>query len=225
MTCDLEPATPGVVYRLGRRPDPWAYPDWSHAGEDSTFGNRWDDPEGSYRVVYSSSQRMGAFLETLARFRPDPHVSAGLAEIEGDEDDSVPPGTVPGSWLNGRLIGTAVLTGSFADVGRGRSIAFLRRQLAGRVLHYGLPDLDAAAIRLSAPRRFTQEISRFVYACTTGGERQFEGIRYLSRLGDEVENWAMFEPGVPQRSESTPISRSDPDLLEALERLGLTLVD
>ena len=29
----------GVIYRLGRVPDPWAVPDWASAGADGTFGN------------------------------------------------------------------------------------------------------------------------------------------------------------------------------------------
>src|ERR671922_1914170 len=73
----------GPLYRLGRLPDPWAWPDWSYAGPDGTFGNRYDDPEASYRVLYASSQRIGAFLETLARFRPDLEVLAELERIEG----------------------------------------------------------------------------------------------------------------------------------------------
>ena len=56
---------PGVIYRLGRKPDPWSVPDWASAGPDGTFGNRFDDPEGIYRVLYASSQRLGCFLETL----------------------------------------------------------------------------------------------------------------------------------------------------------------
>ncbi|MQA00994.1 MAG: RES domain-containing protein [Dehalococcoidia bacterium] len=51
-------------------PDPWTWPDWSQAIRDGTFGNRWDDPDGAYRVLYASSSRFGALLETLARFPP-----------------------------------------------------------------------------------------------------------------------------------------------------------
>ena len=40
----------GPLYRLGRHPDPWVWPDWSYAAPDGTFGNRYDDPQGSYRV-------------------------------------------------------------------------------------------------------------------------------------------------------------------------------
>ncbi len=81
----------GPLYRLGRQPDPWAWPDWSYAGPDGTFGNRYDDPGTSYRVLYASSQRIGAFLETLARFRPDLEVLAELERIDGDDES--PPGS------------------------------------------------------------------------------------------------------------------------------------
>ena len=37
----------GVIYRLGRMPDPWAVLDWASAGPDGTFGNRFDDPDAN----------------------------------------------------------------------------------------------------------------------------------------------------------------------------------
>ena len=103
------------VHRIGRWPDPWQPPDWAHAHLDGTFGNRFDDPQAYYRVIYTSSQRLGCFLETLARFRPDLTLLADLAEIEG-EDDFTPLATVPASWLVARLIGTAQTEGEYADV-------------------------------------------------------------------------------------------------------------
>lgn len=225
MSCDLEAAAPRRVYRVARRPDPWTYPDWASAGEDGTFGNRFDDPESSYRVLYACSQRLGAFVEVLARFRPDPAVVAGLAEIEGDDpSEGLAPGSVPRSWVEERLVGEGTLDGVYADIGHSRSLAHLRRALAARVVHYGLEDLDAAAIRLRAPRRFTQEVSRFVYQCSDErGKRQFDGIRYRSRLGDEFENWALFEPARPVHTRVSPIDPEDPDLRAAMERLGIRL--
>jgi hypothetical protein len=68
-----------------RRPDAWQWPEWAYAGSDGTFGNRYDDPLGEYRVLYASSQRRGAFLETLARFRVDVSLVAELDAIEGDD--------------------------------------------------------------------------------------------------------------------------------------------
>src|SRR5262249_21312694 len=98
----------GPLYRLGRRPNPSAWPARSYAARDGTFGNRYDDPAGSYRVLYACSQRAGAFLETLARFRPDLEV---LAELEGIEGDAEPPPAVPRAWLERRLIGEAIVQG------------------------------------------------------------------------------------------------------------------
>lgn len=62
----------------------------------------------------------------------------------------------------------------------------------GGGIHFGLDDIDAATIRLTAPRGFTQEISRLVYAWPAD-EGVFAGIRYQSRLGDQFVNWVMFE--------------------------------
>jgi RES domain len=229
MSDGLASAHPGgLIYRLGRSPDPWAWPDWSFAATDGTFGNRWDDPVGSYRVLYACSQRLGAFVETLARFRPDLEVVAALTEIEGDEE-AFPANVVPRRWLDGRLIGKAAAHGRFADVGDAQSLAALRHALASRAIHYGLSELDAAAIRLGAPRAFTQEVSRFVYEWRDD-EGGFTGIGYRSRLGDQFFNWAIFEPVSEAESPlvdpgSDAIQPGDPDLSEALRLLGLKLAE
>ena len=94
------------VHRIGRKPYAWQYPDWSRANPDGTFGNRFDDPNGAYRVLYASSARLGCFLETLARYRPDLALYAELEEIEGD-DDFVPAGVVPREWFEVRVMAAA----------------------------------------------------------------------------------------------------------------------
>lgn len=105
------------------RPTPGAGRDWANAGPDGTFGNRWDDPDGIYRVLYASSSRLGAFAEVLSRFRPDLQVVAGLAEIDDAEESPDQPGELDGSWLRNRVIGVADIEGDFVDVGRSRSLA------------------------------------------------------------------------------------------------------
>lgn len=60
----------GPLYRVARAPDQWAWPDWSYAGTDGTFGNRFDDPDGSYRVLYASSTRVGHSWGRLRAFVP-----------------------------------------------------------------------------------------------------------------------------------------------------------
>lgn len=155
MSCDLESsAPPNPLYRLGRRGAVWAWPDWAYAGEDDTFGNRYDDPQGQYRVLYASSERIGTFLETLAPFRPDPAILAEPIATDAADDlyPTNPPGVVPAGWLTKRAMGTATVVGQFTAVGHSRSLVYLRGRLAARLIHYGLDDLDGATIRISAPR-------------------------------------------------------------------------
>lgn len=231
---ELDGETPtGPLHRVSRGDDAWAWPDWAYAGKDGTFGNRWDDPNEDYRLLYACSQRQGAFVETLARFRPDPHVLAGLQDIEDDEDsEALLPGQVHPSWVWERRIGTATVDGTYAAVSTAAWITHLRSAMAARIIHHGLTDLDAAALRSSAPRRLTQDISRYVYEMTTeDGLQAYDGIRYLSRLGDEFTNWAIFEPAdastwkLISDASCESIETEDEDFLAALEALNLTLVE
>ena len=205
-----------AIHRIGRKPDPWQYPDWSRANPDRTFGNRFDDPNGEYRVLYASSVRLGCFLETLARYRPDLALYAELHGIAG-EDDFVPPGIVPREWLNGRRMGSADRHGTFADIGAAEWISKLRHGLAALLISLGVPDFDAAVLQRSAPRILTQPISEFVY-----GEG-FDGIRYLSKYGNDIENWALFEPVDLTARNQRDIPPGDADLNTALRIFSLTL--
>ena len=75
---------PAEVFRLGRRPDPWAWPDWAFAEADGTFGNRYDDPQGIYRVLYASTQRVATFVECLAgQLRDLGHRTGGAEPATG----------------------------------------------------------------------------------------------------------------------------------------------
>jgi len=154
---------PGAIYRLGRKPDPWSVPDWASAGLDGTFGNRFDDPEGMYRVLYASTQRLGCFLETLARFRVDLKLLTELAEIVG-EDDYFPLGEVPLEWVEKRMIGVATAGGEYADICSSEWISRLRVALAGHLERFGVDDLDASVLQMTAPRGLTQLVSRVVFS-------------------------------------------------------------
>lgn len=222
----MKPADlPPVVYRIGRQPDPWVWPDWRYAGADGTFGNRFDDPQGTYRVLYASTHRLATFLECLAPFRPDPAVIAEYAAIETDDADPEPPlgGEVPVEWLDGRCIGTATLTGDYVELGHHQTLAELRHVMARRLVHHGVTELDAATIRLTTPRALTQEISRYVFDDTTAGARRWNGISYLSKYGDDLDNWAVFEPAAPTVIGLDLIDQRDRDLAEALQLHGLRM--
>ena len=204
------------IFRLGREPDPWQPPDWSNAHPDWTFGNRFDDPKGYYRVLYAASQELSCFVETLARFRPDPMLLAELTEIQG-ENDFFPLGTVPAEWCEGRLLGVASATGNYAEIYSLQWVEFLRRSLASECLRLGIKDLDVSTLQAGSPRHLTQLASRYVY------EKGLSGIYYRSRYGQDLENWAIFEP-FPIRPESVKlINRDYPILLQSLSVLNLRL--
>jgi hypothetical protein len=167
MSCDIEAAAvPRRIWRVGRAPDAWAWPDWRFAGPDGTFGHRFDDPRGEYRVLYASSQRFGALVEALAPYRPHPALLEWRRHLRGTvAADGLAPGTVPADWLAGRTVGEAQPGGAFTDVGHSRSLRLVRDRLGAQALAGGVEELDAAAIRLSAPRALTQAISRIVFDC------------------------------------------------------------
>ena len=229
MTCDLDVSSPPErILRIGRAPNPWSWTDWSYAHNDGTFGNRWDDPESEYRVLYASTQRLSCFMETIGRFTGDPQVTTSLEEIElepGEIDHAVAPGTlVVADWVARRRIGGGGVQGGFAAVGTSPSLSYLHGRLADVLDDFGLEELDGAALR-SGRRQLTQLISRMVFECSTPeGQREFAGIRYLSRYGDEFENWAIFEPATIDTEQPGQIAPDDLDLIEAARRLGVTLV-
>lgn len=199
----------GVIYRLGRVPDPWAVPDWASAGPDGTFGNRFDDPDATYRVLYASSQRLGCFLETLARFRLDPRLVAELSAIEGEEDHC-PLGEVPFEWLRKRILGLATTGGEYVDICSSEWISRLRKSLASHLRGFGVEDLDASVLQKTAPRTLTQFVSRIVFYAG------FSGIYYLSKYGHDIENWALFEPFQLNVRDPEGVSVEDRDLQLAL---------
>jgi RES domain len=186
------------------------------AGPDGAFGNRFDDPEGVYRVLYASSQRLGCFLETLARFRVDLKLYAELNEIAGD-NDYVPLGQVPPEWAQRRAIGSAAHNGQYADIYGSEWIGRLRQALARDCVRLGIADIDASVLEGSAPRSLTQHASRIIY------NAGFDGICYHSRYGHEIRNWGLFEPFKLEPQRTSDLSTDYPDFRKALHIHGLQI--
>ncbi len=224
------------VYRVTRsRVQPWSWIDWKHVGPDGTFGGRWDDPNGGFRVLYASTQRLTAFVEALAAFRPDPKVLREYESIPADPatERRATPGTLPASWCQDRVVATGVvcnLEGEFVTIGASESLRALRRSFAsvGETLD-GDYDLDAASIRLSIPRALTQKLALIVATARDERGQPYSGIHYASKHGDDLENWAIFErPSMNGAAPIVSIGRAaiepdDPDFQEALRLLGLRL--
>lgn len=183
------------VWRIGFRPDPWAWSGWEWA-TNGRFHGRWDDLHGNFRTVYAGSSLEACLHEVLAGFRRDARLAAELDEIVEDDEDAVlhptvPPGQIPREWLDTRAATSADLAGAYCAVTDSGSIAALYPHFIGMTLSLGLADFDAAALKDARPRELTQEIAAWIYEHT-----DFDGVTFTSRHGDDLQLWAVFErPG------------------------------
>ena len=203
----------GVLYRIGLLPDPLAWPPREYLGS-----GRFDDPRREFRVLYAATRRGGAFVETLARFRPLLEAIARQRQVMGaDEPEPGPKGLVPAGWYHRRaVIRLRLAPGQrWFDLRAPQTREVLRREFAPTLLELGFTDLDLSAV-VGPSRQLTQTIARWAH------ERGYAGLAYSSRLDATLGLWAIFEGaafeavGLPE-----PIVANDPDLLATARLFGL----
>jgi hypothetical protein len=220
------------VWRVGRAPDPWAWIDHQWAGNA-----RWDDPFVSFRTVYAADSLFGCFVELLAYARPDRTDDGGdlLSNIIEDPEDAdefpVPEaGAIERTWIAGRMIGAANLSGRYVDVRDSATIAALRPKYLMLALSLGFDDFDAAALKAAYPRRLTHELTVDFNGMTRrDGSPSVDGVRFGSRHGDDLGMWAIYErPGDDPSSHllsnrtASLVDEDDPDLQRAMDLHRLT---
>jgi hypothetical protein len=208
-------ATPplGPLYRVAHAPDPLAWPDWRFIG-----GSRFDDPQDRFRVLYFAEQRVGCFVESLARFRPDLRLLARLAAVTGTTAP-LPVPVVPADWYTRRRVGTLrLLPGQrWLDLRSPDTLQALRSEMASTLVNLGLPDFDVSAAR-GPSRDLTRQIARWAH------ERDFRGIAYRSRFADDLDCWAIFEgAATTPAGPAEAIAPNDVDLHAVAQLLGLTV--
>jgi hypothetical protein len=219
---------PDVLFRVARRPDVWQWLDFAYLGQ-----GRWDDPNGSYRVLYASCSALGAFLETLGQFRPTIDLLAQIREnAKGFFSASSLP-RVTSQWRAGHILGCGISDGVKAPlvaIGGATTLATLRRSLAPVARDLGIKEIDAGVIRLDWSdefQEFTRAVSRFIYEQTQPDGTPYAGIYYLSKYADDVANCAIFERGTefPVTSlERSEIEVNDPDFALACELLDIKAI-
>jgi len=128
-------APPEGLWRIHR--DPTALPQRPGPGEQPP--NRFDDPRGDYRVRYLATNRRGAFLEVLARFRRSPETEERLGGVTEVDDALEPalPASVPPVLLQA--------AGAVA-AGRGAVVA-----VSGRASYGPAREPTTAEVRAWAP--------------------------------------------------------------------------
>jgi hypothetical protein len=172
------------ISRVARRGgDPFAPPPWEMAGEDGTFGNRFDDPSAErgyspsarFRTIYCATTAIGAFGETLARFRPSIPLLAKLREIKDEDRFETQPlgmlhprdpriGMIPADWRLRRLLAPTVLDANlrFIDLAAVPTHQYLRQAMATDLVELALKDLDFSTVS-GPPRVLTQRCARHIY--------------------------------------------------------------
>jgi hypothetical protein len=231
----IERVDPGEVWRIGYAPEPWAWTDWAYS-RDGRFDGRWDAPDGEYRTVYAGSSYFACLVEVLARFRPDPELVAEKNAIIEDELDAVmnptvEAGVVDPAWFAVRRVAQAQLGGSYCDVSESSTIAALRHNFAkAAVGEFRLADFDASALLNSGPRELTQRVGRFIYELSRSPSKPFDGVRFLSRHGADLELWAIFERSDDENRSRhlsairvAEIDPADPTVARALHLHSLTI--
>lgn len=167
------------------------------------------------QTLYACSQRLGAFVESLAWYRPK--TLEPISAITGPTNH-IAPGIVPREWFERLFVGEALVEGEFADIYGSNWIARLRSPLAEILDAHGFQDLDAAVLQQARYRKITQAASKEVRLAG------MNGIYYRSRHGHDFENWAIFEPwSIEALGNPQVISDQDLDLREALSLLGIVL--
>lgn len=216
-----------LVYRVGYPPQPWAWTPWEFA-DQGAFNGRWDDPDGTWRTLYVGDSRLACYLEVLAPMRPDPRLAEELADIDEDPDDAMlyptlGVGLVPRTWAGSRRVGQGRLSGWYALPADKETLPTLRARFLTLAVHLELPDVDASAVRASAPRQFTQSVAAWLYLQAGPDGAPLAGVRFASRHGDELMLWAVFErpdddPVSGRLSDLTSeaVDPSDPELAEAM---------
>jgi len=209
----LAAATP--LYRIGRTPDPLAWPPRAFAG-----GGRYDDPGGEFVVLYAAEQRRGAFVETLAPFRP---AVADLALAQrlpdGDPSDRMPPaGVIPATFFRRRIAAFRVETpGPWLDVRAPETHQALRSELAEPLVALGYGARFVWGDALGHDHRLTQIIARWAF------DHRFQGLVYSSCHDAKLDCWALFDGAIISPvGESVAIGVDDPDCRSVAALFQLT---
>ncbi|MCA9859712.1 MAG: RES domain-containing protein [Thermomicrobiales bacterium] len=209
MTVRLAP-TPASLYRIGRTPDPLAFPPIAFSGS-----GRYDDPERRRSTLYAAVERRAVFLETLDAFRPD---LAALEERDttlGDVQSAPPPPqSIPDRFLKRAFVRFRLAEGQrWLDVRVPETHAVLREELGSALVHAGKRERFVLGDLLANDHDLTRLVAGWAI------DHAFDGIAYASCHNPALTCWAIFGgAALLAQGPARPINLDDPDL-HAVARL------
>ncbi len=155
--------------------------------------NRFDDPKQEYRVLYASTSRPGAMVETLQDLRPSLAALNALQRVmQNDIGYAVSESkhsSVSDPWILQRYSGIIVSERplKLVDLSDQRTITALREPLADVALRRGMTDISAASF-MGSDRQFTTAVSRVLFEMA----ERYDGVYFQSALGAPYTNVGFF---------------------------------
>lgn len=139
----------------------------------------------------------------------------------------MPPGGVPADWRAQRGLVRVTLDRAlpFVDITAEDTLAALSQTdwLMASLSSLGIATGDLTAV-ISSDRRVTRLISQWIAdERDDDGKYVYSGIRYVSRLGADLECWAIFEGVALVEQETEPILTTNPELQDVAARYGLAI--
>jgi hypothetical protein len=205
VTVDLAPIPPRL-YRIGRAPDPLAFPPAGSRGI-----GRFTDPEGRKATLLAAVERRAAFLEALQVFRPDlaaiAERDAHLGSVTLEADVPAVP-AIPDRFMQRLLVAFTVAEDqAWLDARQPDTLAALHTELEPQLAQIGIDNtIDLAAVLPNVAR-----VSRLVAGWAI--DNAFDGIAYRSGTNLSLTCWAIFEGArIEPLGEPMPINPDDPDL-------------
>jgi hypothetical protein len=186
--------------------------------------NRFDDPEGEFRVRYLASTLRGCCVELLARWQDDQVAENHLAEVEGldefDDLDLPDPAKIQGvrDWAVKQKVVRCMVDNRelLIDIDSSELLVDLDKHALVRKALEESPlgsetrraHLDHAVIRLTGRvgRPITQAVSRAVREMYP----LVRGLAYWSRIDDNERCWAVYQEAPVRFSAAERLDPANP---------------
>jgi RES domain len=206
-----------VFHRIGRLPDPLAWPPPAFRG-----AGRFDDPENEFGVIYAAPERRACFLETLDAYRPDRALLQRLLAM--GPDAFIPQsGLIPDAYFDKRIGHLRLDPGQrWLDLrmtAPGSAIALSRDpDIAALLPALGYGNRVKPGDFVGSDRSLTQALARWAY------ERDYAGLAYSCSHDLRLDCWAIFSGArFTIASAPSPIEPDDLELIAVARTFELTV--
>lgn len=209
---------PATLLRVERLESPLRYSriSASSAGLDHA-GNRFDVPGAG--VLYAATTAQGAFAETTAHFRQSASLLEQMARAGASADELAVP-TLDRAWRAARVLRALRTLDAlpFFDIEASGSHTYLTEHARPVLLGLGVPVLDVPTVR-GRSRLLTRGLATWIYqSVNAAGAPLYGGIRYLSKLDNAYECWAIFDGTAVELVDERHVTMDDPDLAAVAKR-------